>query len=317
MSTGAAGMPTGPWVLVVGMHRSGTSAVAGALGALGFHTPGIDDRMDWPESNPEHWESLSMSVFNDRLLEGAGGSWEAPPDLPEGWPDADVANRLPAPHAVASKAYPVPGPIVWKDPRLCLLLPYWRRFLPGPTAAIFIWRSPMLVAASLARRDGMDLGQGVALWEHYNRTALRNLAGMDTFVCTYESLLVDPSSLVSALAAWLGSLDKFRRNAPGWDIEQSVAGIRAERGRCGGGRDRHLARRTARAGRSTVEVGRWAPADATAGSGRRLPMVHVGDTCPSRRPVTGGRPPREDTRTGTGVPATRHRRVAPDNRRHG
>ena len=25
--------------------------------------------MDWPESNPEHWESLSLSLFNQDLLE--------------------------------------------------------------------------------------------------------------------------------------------------------------------------------------------------------------------------------------------------------
>jgi hypothetical protein len=51
---GAGGMHAGPWLLVTGMHRSGTSAVAGVLGALGFQTPSADDRMDWPESNPEH-----------------------------------------------------------------------------------------------------------------------------------------------------------------------------------------------------------------------------------------------------------------------
>jgi hypothetical protein len=229
MSTGAAGMPAGPWVLVAGMHRSGTSAVAGALGALGFQTPGVDDRMDWPESNPEHWESLSMSVFNDDLLEASGGSWEAPPELPDGWPDDDRINRLPTPEAVASQAYPVPGPIVWKDPRLCLVLPYWRRFLSDPIAAVLIWRSPIEVSASLARRDGMDVGQGIALWEHYNRSALGNLEGVDTFVCSYERLLVDPRSLVEGLADWLGSLEQFRRRAPGWDVDKAVAGVAAQR----------------------------------------------------------------------------------------
>jgi hypothetical protein len=53
----------GPWLLVVGMHRSGTSAVTGALGALGLGVVHADDRMDWPESNPEHLESVSVSFM--------------------------------------------------------------------------------------------------------------------------------------------------------------------------------------------------------------------------------------------------------------
>ena len=78
-------VPSGPWLTVLGMHRSGTSAVAGALANLGLEGPGADDRMDWPESNPEHWESLSLTVFDDKLLDALGGSWDAPPELPVNW----------------------------------------------------------------------------------------------------------------------------------------------------------------------------------------------------------------------------------------
>ncbi|MGO8871368.1 MAG: hypothetical protein ACLQPH_08190, partial [Acidimicrobiales bacterium] len=79
-------MPNGPWLVVLGMHRSGTSLVAGLLGALGFQVPRFDDRIhDQPWSNPEHWESASMVRFNDELLDQLGGSWDAPPVLNPGW----------------------------------------------------------------------------------------------------------------------------------------------------------------------------------------------------------------------------------------
>ena len=77
-----AGALRDPFLVVLGMHRSGTSALTGALGALGFNTPHPDERMDWPESNSEHWESVSLTVYNDQLLTKLGGSWEAPPELP-------------------------------------------------------------------------------------------------------------------------------------------------------------------------------------------------------------------------------------------
>ncbi len=153
-------MPPGPWLAVLGMHRSGTSALTGALGSLGFGIPQPGDRMDWPESNPEHWESSALTVYDDEVLADLGGSWDAPPELPAGWETGAAIRVEPRPETVARRAFPDPGPIVWKDPRLCLLLPYWRRFLPGPHAAVLIWRSPLAVARSLQRRDGMHSPRG-------------------------------------------------------------------------------------------------------------------------------------------------------------
>jgi hypothetical protein len=215
-------------VVMTGMHRSGTSAVAGVLGALGFHTPDPDDRMDWPESNPEHWESMSLTVFDDDLLDRLGGSWDAPPDLLEGWErDVDM-TREPDPTPLVAAAFPEPGPLVWKDPRICLLYPYWRQLLPDPAAAVFVWRSPSAVADSLFRRDGMDRVLGVALWERYNRAALANLVGLDCFVVHYEQLLAEPRTVVETMAGWLGSLDRFGPLVEQWDPDRAVASLTGE-----------------------------------------------------------------------------------------
>src|ERR1700694_845249 len=116
-------MPAGPWVVVVGMHRSGTSAITGALGALGLNLVSPEDRMDRHESNPEHWESMSIHFHNEDLLGRLGGSWEAPPDLPLGWEERPEIRLAPNPAPLLAAAYPDIGPLVWKDPRVCLLLP--------------------------------------------------------------------------------------------------------------------------------------------------------------------------------------------------
>ena len=181
--------PSDPFLVVLGMHRSGTSALTGALGALGFNTPHPGERMDWPESNSEHWESVSLTVYNDRLLTKLGGNWEAPPDFPLEWDGDDVVSELGSPLPILNAAFPEPGPRVWKDPRLCLLLPFWKNILPSPLAAVLVWRSPLSVARSLQKRDGMHLADGIALWERYNRAALENLVGLNTFVCSYDCLL--------------------------------------------------------------------------------------------------------------------------------
>jgi hypothetical protein len=223
-------MPAGPWLLVVGMHRSGTSALTGALGQLGMAVPAAADRYEYygpAEGNPEHWESRAMGVRDDALLERLGGTWDGPPD-----PDCDMSSdrdlafdELGDPAVPASVAFPDAGPVAWKDPRSCLLLPYWLAHLPKPVAAVFIWRSPLSVARSLRARNGMNLADGVALWERYNRSGLAGLVGVDTFVIKYESIVEDPAGTLSAIATWLGDLPQFAAHAPQWDVEGAAASI--------------------------------------------------------------------------------------------
>jgi hypothetical protein len=219
--TGAAG----PWVLVVGMHRSGTSAVTGALGAVGLNLVHGDDRMEWPESNPEHWESLALGLFNEDLLSRLDGAWDAPPDNLRGWEHSPALADAPDPTPLLEAAYPEPGPKVFKDPRLSLLLPYWRQALPGPVAAVLVWRSPVAVALSLKKRDSLPLADGVALWERYNRRAVDGLNGVDTYVLDYDSVVADGDRSMGALCAWLGSLEQFEDYAGHWDVAAASTAI--------------------------------------------------------------------------------------------
>jgi hypothetical protein len=220
--------PRGPWVLVVGMHRSGTSAVTGAVGALGMSLPRPDDRIGPSPSNLEHWESHSIMLLNDDVLDRLGGSWDAPPDLQPGWEDGPQLVDVPDPSPVVSSAYPDPGPLVWKDPRVCLLLPYWLPLIPEPVATVFVWRSPVAVARSLQNRDGFSLVHGLSLWERYNREALDGLRGTDVFALSYEALMNDHRSVVASVAEWLGSLEQFAPYADAWDVDRAASLVSVE-----------------------------------------------------------------------------------------
>ena len=223
-------MPDGPWLLVVGMHRSGTSAVTGALGYLGFAVPLAQDRWEPSPDNPDHWESRALGNYDDALLERLGGTWDRPPDPALEWesdPNLDLEG-LGDPAEAAGTAFPNPGPVVWKDPRSCLLLPYWLPRIPKPVAAVFIWRSPLSVARSLRARDGMHLADGVALWERYNRSALAGLVGVDTFVLRYESIIENPVGKMGELIGWLEDLPQFAPHMAQWNTRGAAAGISPE-----------------------------------------------------------------------------------------
>jgi hypothetical protein len=223
-------MPAGPWVVVVGCHRSGTSAVTGALVSLGLHGVDPSDRMDDPASNPEHWESQATALWDEALLVGLGGSWDAPPA-----PDADWGELRPGhdgtghdPASIMAAAYPEPGPLVWKDPRASLLLPYWRGLLPGPLTAVFVWRNPTEVARSLEARDGIPFEDGLALWEWYNRTAASGLRGIDTFVLDYASVVEHPSATITGLTEWLTALGRFSPWSDTWDVTRAETSVHAD-----------------------------------------------------------------------------------------
>src|SRR5580698_7440972 len=118
---------TPPCIFVIGMHRSGTSATAGALTVLGLHGPsGADQAAPRKANERGYFESNQMMLLNRGLLATVGGTWSAPPRLEAGWEEApeldDIRGRA---HLAFARSFPV-RPMAWKDPRNCITLPFWR-----------------------------------------------------------------------------------------------------------------------------------------------------------------------------------------------
>jgi hypothetical protein len=194
-------------VLVLGMHRSGTSALTRVLNLLGLDA-GHEVLMGASESNPTgHWEVEALTAFNDRLLDELGGRWSAPPEadrarlvaMAEGARGQEAATRHA--DAFAGTAW------VWKDPRVCLLLPFWRAVLARSgeaPAEVVALRDPTEIAGSLAARDGMAPAYGLALWERYTRSLLDALEGERACFVPYERLLAEPEGVARELVAFCG-----------------------------------------------------------------------------------------------------------------
>jgi hypothetical protein len=191
-------------VLVLGMHRSGTSALTGALTELGLSLPAPGDLVTGRYDNPVHNESRALTDVDDAILGALGGTWSAPPALGPGWPrSAALADMTGRARRAAALAFPHPGPVLWKDPRLCLLLPWWQAVLPPPVITVYVWRAPLSVARSLRSRQGFPTSLGLALWDRYNREALAALVGRDVYVLRYEELLREPEASVHAVGRWI------------------------------------------------------------------------------------------------------------------
>jgi hypothetical protein len=194
-------------VYVIGMHRSGTSATSGLLSHLGLGVPKVEDILrETPGNLRGNWESTGLNLFDERLLGHLGGSWLAPPVLSAGWQNDPELDPLKAEAYGLFAAVFGPRPIVWKDPRASILLPFWRTVVKPPAAAIFVYRDPSEVAASLHARDELRMTHGFALWERYLRAAAANLDGLPTFVLSYGSLLASPDKWCDEIVTFLADV---------------------------------------------------------------------------------------------------------------
>lgn len=199
---------TADCLFVLGMHRSGTSALAGALHRLGVPL-GRELIPADPDVNARgFWEHRRLSETNERLLRVLGVSWLEEGPLPAlDWTDprlSPLRHELLALLRQEFAAYPL-----WavKDPRLCRVLPLWNELMPALGCrphAILIVREPAEVAASLLRRDRMPRWKGALLWLRYLLEAERHSRDMPRVVITYRQLLSGRTDLLAEVAGRLG-----------------------------------------------------------------------------------------------------------------
>ncbi len=175
--------------LVAGMHRSGTSLLTMLLSILGAEVGPEDRLIGASASNPTgHWELRPVVELNDRILAALGGSWDAPPPLLEGWQHDERLRGLRTQARQIISGHLSEGLNVIKDPRLSILAPFWQELVPVHGTIVML-RSPAEVAASLARRNGLDSEASAELWLRYTLDAIALCS--HPHVLSYEDLLND------------------------------------------------------------------------------------------------------------------------------
>lgn len=193
-------------VVVAGMHRSGTSALARVLGLLGAALPEHPSG-DAPDNPTGFWESLPIKEFNDEVLTAAESRWDDISAVPRDWFSSPVAaSLLPRATALLTEEYRESPLFVLKDPRLCRLLPFWQQaFAATGVEAGYVLplRNPLEVAASLKERDGFSTSKSLLLWLDYVLEAELWTRDRPRSLVRYEDLLRDWQGVTSRIAAEL------------------------------------------------------------------------------------------------------------------
>ena len=152
-------------VFILGMHRSGTSALARVLNLMGLYFGGENVGTGRSAENIKgFWERRDVRDLNDAILATAGCDWDVVSALRLDTVAADT--RAGYASAAANTVLNLDAHRPWfiKEPRLCLLFPIWQQALETPFA-IHVHRNPLEVARSLAVRNGIPIDVGLALWE--------------------------------------------------------------------------------------------------------------------------------------------------------
>jgi hypothetical protein len=192
-------------VLVIGMHRSGTSATTRLINLLGLSMCPDEDLIGaGPGNEAGYWESSRLTNLNEELFGVMGGAWWRPPVLTGDRLATAVAEQGARALERLRQSYPE-EPWVWKDPRNCILLPFWRRLIEQPVVVLAL-RNLHDVCESLNARNGFPLEWSLAMCERYLGHALRALDGMPVVATRYEQLVDDPGSWIESTAAGLEAL---------------------------------------------------------------------------------------------------------------
>ncbi len=154
-------------ILVVGMHRSGTSAVTRALNLCGVPLP--SDLLGPDIGNPDgFWEPKAVVQLHDELLASIGFSWDDIREFPRDWfASGDAARYRDRLWRTIDTDLAERGCLLVKDPRLRRLLPLWQRMACGQHVDVSFAlpsRNPADVAASLGLRDHMPRDKALLLW---------------------------------------------------------------------------------------------------------------------------------------------------------
>lgn len=227
---------SGHIIFVIGMHRSGTSALCASLQACGVSFA-TDLLRPMDGVNAEgFWEAAECVAINEELLHRAGVTWFslALQDMRPDWSAPGYADLAVAAGEHLRRGLQSGMPLGVKDPRLCVTFPFWRAICEQENISFSICstlRDPLAIAASLEHRDGFPVGYGLRLLEA-NLRQMSEYLPADAIYVVYDELLHNPSQALNAL------LEHCSLQADDALLQQTVnSALRHQRGTAHGAAD--------------------------------------------------------------------------------
>lgn len=195
-------------IVVLGMHRSGTSAITRGLKVVGVEL-GTHPMLPAAEDNPKgFWEDLDLNAFNIEILHAVNSDWHHLAPITQY--DVDILySRGYFDRAVELISGKTRDLLVYgfKDPRVAKLLPFWSQvFLHCQFDLNYLLavRNPINVAKSLARRNGFVAIKSYFLWLGQTIESLKGSQGSKRTLVDYDLFVDSPEKEIHRIAHAFG-----------------------------------------------------------------------------------------------------------------
>ena len=213
-------------ILVLGMHRSGTSAIGGILSLLKI-SMGRELMSATIDNQKGYFENKKIYEFNDfELLPFLKSSWDDLSYLPNGWHNNknlnflyEKAKKIILEEYLSEKLFAI------KDPRISFLFPFWEKILLELDINIKIiiaLRNPNEIAGSLFKRDGFKAEKSLTLWSKHTLYSEYYSRKYNRIFIYYEKLLSSPEKTIDDISEIL-RLDKIvKLNKKSFELETFI-----------------------------------------------------------------------------------------------
>jgi glycosyltransferase involved in cell wall biosynthesis len=196
-------------LLVLGMHRSGTSAITRILNLMGAELPKqLVGAL--PGNEAGHWEPERLVLLHDQMLAEAGSSWrDLRPFDPAQLPADRLEHYKTMIQLILQDEFGDARVFVLKDPRICRFIPIYRAVfceLKVRIHPVIIIRNPLEVAASLLVRDRISNAYGLLLWLRHCLDAEKHTRDMSRVLVNYDCVVND---IINVTALLRKSLDEY------------------------------------------------------------------------------------------------------------
>ena len=214
-------------IFVLGMHRSGTSAITRMLNILGVDLGKHLLKGQTQINEKGFWENKNLIKIHENIFSSLNSSWFDARNLPDNWwEDPDISIFINEIESVLKQDFENQSFIAIKDPRICRLLPLWleilRKHRISPMCLLIV-RNPIEVAQSLAKRDGFDSGIAYYLWLTYVLESEYFSRNLPRTVLNYDDLLTDWEKTASMIADDFGITWPHSISDVGKKIEQEIS----------------------------------------------------------------------------------------------
>lgn len=189
-------------IIITGMHRSGTSAIAQLIHKLGVSVGPHSQLIPGARENRKgFFENLDVVSCNNRILQSIDSTWDNPQidRLKDVVVDSTIRQEI---RRILTDFKAEEKTFLLKDPRFSLTLSSWLHELNAPLI-ICCLRSPMEIARSLQKRNGFSVFKGLGLWEVYLRQLSSTIQNLNYIFVDFNKVLTNPEGQCEQIIAFL------------------------------------------------------------------------------------------------------------------